>query len=413
MPDPKVTSKKSQVFTKIFSQLPDPRRTTKGNFLYPFEEILFLTISAVLSNAKSWEQIRVFAEDQIGWLRKFYPYENGTPSADVLERLFARLDTDAFNLCFIEWINDNTGVLCGETISVDGKTARGSSDKRSGISAMHMVSAFVASNRITLGQLAVAEKSNEITAIPKLLDLLTVKGCVVTADAMGCQKEIADKVCEKKADYVLQVKGNQKSLLEEIEKVFKITKIASSNHQGDFGRGRIESRSCSVITDLSFLDEKVNWTGLKSIIRLERETTQKQSLKQASQTSYFISSAKFSATKFNDIIRQHWSIENNLHWALDVLFKEDQSLKKKVNSAKNFDIITKMALCMIEKEPSPKISRVSKMKKCAYNEAFREKVMGWKSGIPEPILLIIKNVLFISYFWCLFNLMLLSFLNYF
>lgn len=377
MANPKAASKNSQVFSKIFSQIPDPRRTTKGNFLYPFQEILFLTISAVLSDAKSWEQTRVFAEDQIGWLRKFYPYENGIPSADVLERLFARLDTDAFNACFIEWINANTGVLAGETIALDGKTAKGSSDKRSGIAAMHMVSAYAASNRITLGQLAVAEKSNEIIAIPKLLDLITVKGCVVTADAMGCQKEIADKVCEKRADYVLQVKGNQKALLEEIENVFEITKIVSNNCQEDFGHGRIESRTCSVITDLSFLDEKPNWTGIKSIIRIARETTQKQTLKKASQTSYFISSAKFSATKFNTIIREHWTIENNLHWSLDVLFKEDQSLKKKGNSAKNFNIITKMALCMIEKEPTPKLSRIGKMKKCAYNESFREKVMGW------------------------------------
>ena len=377
MPGPKNPSKKSQVFSKIFSQLSDPRRTTKGNFLYPLVEILFLTISAVISDAKSWEQIRVFAEDQIGWLRKFYPYENGTPSSDVLERLFARLDTDAFNVCFMEWVNENTGVLTGETISLDGKTAKGSSDKRSGIAALHMVSAFAAKNRITLGQLAVGEKSNEITAIPKLLDLLTVKGCVVTADAMGRQKEIADKICEKKADYVLQVKGNQKTLLEEIENVFRLTKIASGDVQQDFGHGRIESRVCSVITDLTFLDEKANWSRLKSIVRLERETIHKQTSKKTSQTSYFISSAKFPAIRFNEIVREHWAIENNLHWSLDVLFEEDQSLKKKGNSAKNFNIISKIALFMIEKEPTPKLSRVGKMKKCAYNEGFREKILGW------------------------------------
>lgn len=375
MPDSKSASKNSQVFSKIFSKLTDPRRTTKGNFLYPFEEILFLTISAVISDAKSWEQIRVFAEDQIAWLRKFYPYENGTPSADVLERLFARLDTDAFNACFIEWINEITGTLKEETIALDGKTARGSSNKHAGIAALHMVSAFASNSRITLGQLAVAEKSNEITAIPKLLDLIIIKGCVVTADAMGCQKEIADKVCEKKADYVLQVKGNQKTLLEEIKNVFSLTKIASGDDQQDFGHGRIESRICSVITDLTFLDEKANWSGLKSIIRVERETIQKQTLKKTSQTSYFISSAKFSAAKFNEVIRGHWAIENNLHWSLDVLFKEDQSLKKKGNSAKNFNIISKMALCLIEKESTPKMSRVGKMKKCAYNENFREKVL--------------------------------------
>ena len=369
----KIPQKKSSVFSKFFSTLPDPRRTHKGNFLYPFEEILFLTISAIVSDAKSWEQIRVFAEDQQEWLRKFYPYTNGIPSADVLERLFARLDTDAFNECFISWIGEMTGTLKEEIIAFDGKTARGS--KFSGSPALHMVSAFASNNRVTLGQVAVDEKSNEITAIPKLLDLLTVKGCIVTADAMGCQKEIASKIREKKADYILQVKGNQRTLLEEVENVFSITQTASVDHRQDFGHGRIESRNCSVITDLTFLDEKAHWKDIKSIVRLERNTVHKQDMKQSIQTSYYISSAKFSAEKFNDAIRGHWAIENNLHWSLDVLFQEDASLKKRGNSAKNFNIMTKMALCMIEKENAQKTSRIAKMKKCAYNQHFREKVL--------------------------------------
>jgi predicted transposase YbfD/YdcC len=370
-----IPQKKFPAFSKFFSNLADPRRIHKGNFLYPFEEILFLTLSAIISDAKSWEQIRVFAEDQLDWLRKFYPFKRGIPSADVLERLFARLDTEAFNECFIAWVREKTGLLKEEIIAFDGKTARGSSCKFSGSPALHMVSAFAANNRVTLGQVAVDEKSNEITAIPKLLDLLTVKDCIVTIDAMGCQKEIASKIREKKADYILQVKGNQKTLLEEVENVFGITKIASTDQHEDFGHGRIESRTCSVITDLTFLDEKANWQDIKSIVRVERKTVQKQNLNQSSQISYFISSAKFSASKFNQAIRGHWAIENNLHWSLDVLFQEDSSLKKKGNSAKNFNIMSKMALCMIENEPVPKISRIGKMKKCAYNQGFREKVL--------------------------------------
>lgn len=369
----KIPQKKFPVFSKFFSALDDPRRTHKGNFLYPFEEILFLTISAIVSDAKSWEQIRVFAEDQLEWLRKFYPYENGIPSADVLERLFARLDTDAFNECFIAWVHEKTGLLKEEVIAFDGKTARGS--KFAGSPALHMVSAFAANNRVTLGQVAVDEKSNEITAIPKLLDLLTVKGCIVTADAMGCQKEIASKIREKKADYILQVKGNQKALLEEVENVFNITGTASVDHHRDFGHGRIESRTCSVITDLTFLDEKGNWKDVKSIVRLERKTIHKQNMKECSQVSYYISSAKFPAKKFNQAIRGHWAIENNLHWSLDVLFQEDASLKKKGNSAKNFNMMAKMALSMIESGPEQKTSRIGKMKKCAYNQGFREKVL--------------------------------------
>ncbi len=363
MRDSILSQKEFPVFSKIFSQLNDPRRTHKGNFLYPFEELLFLTLAAVLSDAKSWEQIRVFAEDQIDWLRKFYPYNNGIPSADVLERLFARLDTNAFNECFMAWVAEKTGLLQEEIIAFDGKTARGSSCKFSGSPALHMVSAFATTHKVTLGQIAVNEKSNEITAIPKLLDLLTVKDCLITIDAMGCQKEIARKIRKKKADYLLQVKANQKTLLEEVENMFRITKIASDDHQQDFGHGRIESRTCNVITDLTFLEEKVHWEDLKSIVRVERKTFYKQTNKESVETSYYISSAKSSAKKFNQAVRGHWAIENNLHWSLDVLFQEDKSLKKKGNSAKNFNIITKMALCMIEKDPTPKLSRINKMKK--------------------------------------------------
>lgn len=331
----------------------------------------------MISDAKSWEQIRVFAEDKLSWLRKFYPYKNGVPSADVLERLFARLDTESFNSCFMEWINERTGLLEGELVAFDGKTARGSSHKPTNAPALHMVSAFAATNKVTLGQVAVDEKSNEITAIPKLLDMLTIKGCTVSIDAMGCQKEIASKIRERKADYVLQVKANQQSLLEEIKNVFEITKTASRHQGQDFGHGRIETRVCSVITDLSFLDEKIHWKDMRSIVRLDRKTIEKKSLKESTQTSYYISSAKFSAEKFNETVRGHWAIENNLHWSLDVLFKEDLSFKKRGNSAKNFNILTKIALCLIEKEPTPKMSRIGKMKKCAYNDSFRENTLNW------------------------------------
>jgi len=362
-------------FSKHFSKLPDPRRTNRGHFLYPLEEILFLTISAVVSDAKSWEQIRVFAEDKLDWLSKFYPYKNGIPSADVLERLFARLDSELFNTCFMEWVHELTGLLGEELIAFDGKTARGSADKGSTAPALHMVSAFATAQKVTLGQVAVNEKSNEITAIPKLLDLLTIKGCFVSIDAMGCQKQIAKKICKKQADYILQVKGNQQALLEEVENVFEITKIDSTDHSRDFGHGRIEQRTCKVINDLSFLDERVKWEGLKSIVRVERKTVEKQSLKESNHISYFISSASLPAHQFNELIRGHWAIENNLHWSLDVLFKEDASLKKKGNSARNFNMITKIALLMIEKQTFPKTSRVGKMKKCAYNDNYREKTM--------------------------------------
>ena len=365
----------SSNFSRFFTSLPDPRRTNKGNYLYPLEEIVFLVVSAVVSDAKSWEQLRVFAETKLDWLKQFYPYTHGIPSADVLERLFARLDTDKFNHCFINWVNDQLENLSEDLIALDGKTAKGSDHKSMNSPALHMVSAFATTQKITLGQVAVDQKSNEITAIPKLLDLLTIKDCVISIDAMGCQKEIAKQIRKQEADYVLQVKSNQQQLLDEISNVFTVTSIQSKDEQHDFGHGRIEFRACSVITDLSFLDEKVHWKDIKSIIKLDRKTIEKQTSKERIQSSYFISSAKFTAQKFNHLIRKHWAIENNLHWSLDVLFKEDHSLKKKGNSAQNFNIITKMALSMVENESTPKMSRIGKMKKCAYDDHFREIVL--------------------------------------
>jgi len=375
MPNSKTLTKTLPDFSLSFSRLSDPRRIKRGNFKYPLEEILFLVISAVISDAKNWSQIQVFAESKLEWLRQYFAYENGTPSEDVLASLFARLDSDQFCQCFVSWINTKIKLNDGEVIAIDGKTVCGSEDKRTGSSAIHVVSAFASQNRVSIAQRTVSQKSNEITAIPELLELLTIEGNMVSIDAMGCQKEIAQQIRKKKADYTLMVKGNQKSLLEEIEAVFTNTAIASQCTDNDMGHGRIEMRNCSVINDLSFLDEKRHWKDLKSVIRIERRTINKQTDTERRQVAYYISSAKESAKKFNEIIRSHWSIENNLHWSLDVLFQEDNALRKKGNSAANFNIIAKTALTLIEKEPTPKRSRVQKMKRCALDDNFREKTL--------------------------------------
>lgn len=363
-------------FTRHFSTIEDPRRTDRGNFLYPIEEILFLTISAVISNFKTYGQICLFGEEKLEWLRKFYQYENGIPSGDVLERFYARLDHEKFAGCFTSWVNEKANLSGEELINIDGKTVKGSA-KEGEHSAIHMVSAYANENRLTLAQKAVSAKSNEITAIPALLDLLTIRGCMVTMDAMGCQKEIATKIREKKADYTLQIKENQKTLLEQVQSVFNVTPTSSENIHKDFGHGRIETRECKVITDLKFIDEKSNWEGLKSVIQVTRNAIEKKTQKERTETSYYISSAKKSAEQFNKIIRGHWAIENNLHWCLDVLFQEDKSFKKAGNSAKNFNIINKMALAMVEKEPTPKKSKKEKMVKCALNDGFREKTLNF------------------------------------
>ncbi len=213
----------------------DPRRTTKGHYLYPLQEILLLTISAVLCGFKDWTTIETFGENKLDWLRKFYPYEDGVPSHDVLGKLFKRLNPNEFNKCFINWVNEISELTDGEVIAVDGKTIRGSGDSDSSKSAIHMVSAYASQNRVCLGQKVTDMKSNEITAIPKLLDLLTIKGCVVTIDAMGCQTDIADKIIKSEADYVLAVKGNQKELFSQVKKMFLLHKSPNSDCFTDVG----------------------------------------------------------------------------------------------------------------------------------------------------------------------------------
>ena len=201
-----------QVFSHYFSGMNDPRRTSKGHHLYPLEEILFLCISAVISGMDDWTSICMFGHLKLSWLRQYLPYQRGIPSHDVLGKVFAALDPVRFSECFTGWVNSMAEFTGGEVIAIDGKTIRGSADKGAGRSALHVVSAYASGNRLCLGQQAVAEKSNEITAIPALLELLTVKGSIITIDAMGCQKAIAGKIIEKEADYILMVKDNQQGL---------------------------------------------------------------------------------------------------------------------------------------------------------------------------------------------------------
>ena len=211
----------NNLFIKHFNNMSDPRRTTKGNYYYPLNEILFLVISAVISGSDGWTSIELFGKTKLEWLRQFFPYENGIPSHDVLGGLFARLKSKEFTECFTNWVNSVADLTNGEVVAIDGKTIRNSKDDASSKSAIHLVSAYASDNRICLGQEAVHEKSNEITAIPKQLKTLALKGCIVTIDAMGCQKKIAQEIIDAEADYILMVKDNQKNLRIQIEDSFK------------------------------------------------------------------------------------------------------------------------------------------------------------------------------------------------
>jgi len=357
-----------------FENLKDPRRTNKGNLCYPLTEIVFLVISAVISGSNDWTSIEVFGKSQLEWLRKFFPYKSGIPSHDTLGTVFALIDSQNFNDCFVKWINLVVNLSDEEIIAIDGKRLRGSYDTASGKAAIHMVSAFAATNGICLGQVATDKKSNEITAIPKLLELLDIKGCIITIDAMGCQKKIAEEIRKKEADYLFGVKGNQEELSEQVQKIFSIEKGAIDQIT-DCGHGRVETRKCTVIDNLTFLDGKEEWKDLKSVIKIESERFNKLSGIKSNETRYYISSLKSTPEKFNQIVRKHWSIENNLHWVLDVTFNEDKSRKRKDNSALNFNIITKIAMSMIKEDTDKKTSMVKKRYKAALDQKYREIIL--------------------------------------
>jgi len=366
-------SDSNSVFSTSFSTLPDPRRTTKGHFKYPLDEILFLVISAVLCGADGWVSVNTFGKLKLAWLRQYLPYKNGVPSHDMLGKVFALIDPVEFNRCFSLWINSISRLTAGEVVAIDGKTLCGSASADR--PAFHLVSAYAAQNRLCLAQQCVAEKSNEITAIPVLLDMLAIQSCVVTIDAMGCQKEIAQKILDRQADYILMVKDNQKGLKEQIEKMFTIENPSHSHRQNDMGHGRIEKRDCDVIQKLGFLDERSHWPRLQSIVRIKSERTEKKTGKITTETRYYISSLKQDASQFNSNIRQHWTIENNLHWSLDVLFNEDALLMKQGNSAVNFSIINKMALGLLDQEKSTKKSKPQKRLTAALDDDYRSLVL--------------------------------------
>lgn len=363
-----------KLIIKSFAPLPDPRRTEKGNFRYPLTEIIFLVISAVISNANDWTSIESFGKKQLKWLRKFLPYKNGTPSHDILGELFANIDSEKFCECFLAWVNSILEINDGEVIAIDGKRIRGSYDSGAAKAAIHMVSAFATGSGICLGQVATEEKSNEITAIPMLLDILAIKGCTVTLDAMGCQKEIAGKIIEGGADYVIAIKENQKNLAEQARKMFDLKK-GDTYENTDSGHGRIEVRKCTVIDNLAFFDDKEQWPGLKSVIRIKSERIDKLHGKSHQETRFYISSHKAEAQKLNKIVRKHWAIENQLHWVLDMTFNEDASRRRKNNSASNFNLISKIALALLKMDNDKKKSLKKKRYEAALDPEYREKLL--------------------------------------
>ncbi len=339
------------------------------------EEILLMALAAVLSGAGSWNEIEGYCKAKSLWLKSFLKLPGGIPSHDTFNRVISALDPAEFEKGFAAWVGSIAKLTAGEVVAIDGKALRGTREPGKA-TLVHMVSAWASANNLVLAQRRVDEKSNEITAIPKLLDALALSGTVVTLDAMGCQKSIAEKIVAKQADYVLAVKENQGHLLEEIRDSFRMLPADAVAEEIDCERGRVESRRCSVIADLSLVERASEWASLQGLVRIEAERFHKTTGKTERETRFYITSLKPEAERLNQAIRQHWSIENKLHWALDVSFGEDLDRKRRVNAAQNFSVLNRIALNLLQQDKTTKLGIKGKRLKAGWDNDYLLKILG-------------------------------------
>jgi len=328
-----------------FCRMKDPRIERKK--LHSLENIVFITVAAVMCGAESWNDVEDYGCSKKDWLAGFLELPNGIPSHDTFNRFFQLLEPQEFELCFIGWVQSIIGDLEKENISIDGKTVRGS---RAGnfTKATHIVSAYAGSHNLVLGQVKTEEKSNEITAIPQLLDMLDIKGNIISIDAMGTQTAIAEKIVEKEADYVLSVKGNQGKLLDDVISSFSIQHPEQIYTEHEEGHGRIETRTCSIISNLKHIESKEKWANLCSIAKVESQRMIKSTGVVEKDVRFYISTLNC-VRQIAKSIRSHWYIENKLHWILDVAMSEDCSAKRAGNVAQNYALINKICLNLIKK----------------------------------------------------------------
>ena len=358
------------VFLDHFADLPDPRQLSK--VIYPLDEILLVSLLAVLAGAETFTAIAQFGKDKLDLLRRLRPFVNGTPDHDRLGEVFAALDTEQFQNCFVSWIAATTAIPA-DVIAIDGKTSRRAHNKKRGLNPIHMVSAFAARQRLVLGQVKVAEKSNEIVAIPKLLDMLAIEGAIVTIDAMGCQREIAARIIDKKADYVLALKGNQGTLREDVEifaneqkaKDFRDTTV-SQDQTVDGDHGRIETRRTTVFHDVGWLQERHDWPGLKAVVMVDSE--REIGTRVERETRLYITSSTDKADKLGDVVRRHWAVES-MHWLMDCLFRDDECRVRTEHAPANFTTIKHIAHNLLRRHPA-KLSMTNKRLKAGWNEQF-------------------------------------------
>jgi predicted transposase YbfD/YdcC len=361
-----------------FSDLDDPRRYNKRHRLI---DIIVIAICAVICGADDWVAVEEFGKDKQKWFEQFLELPHGIPTHDTFRRVFAVLDAEQFQNCFMAWIRAVYKITQGQVVPIDGKKLRRSHDHTLGKDAIHMVSAWALENHLVLGQVKVDDKSNEITAIPQLLELLEITGCIVTIDAIGCQKEISKKIIGKDADYVLALKENQGGLYDDVQELFNYAeeiefsdcdyhKTVEKNH------GRIEIRECWTISSLEYmvyLRNLSDWANLRTIVMVKRE--RRLGLKVETEVKYYISSLVSSAQHILNVVRGHWGIENQLHWVLDIAFREDECRLRKGQGAQNFAVLRHIALSLLKQESTCKCGIKTKRLKAGWTLDYLTKVL--------------------------------------
>lgn len=377
-----MTKEPRPTLLECFASLPDPRvqRTQRHKLV----DILAIAILGTTCGADTWVDIVEFGQAKESWLRQFLELPNGIPSHDTFGRVFARLDPEQFRCCFLEWVRAVQDLTHGQVIAIDGKTLRRSHDRVAGREAIHLVSAWATANHLVLGQVKTDAKSNEITAIPQLLRLLDLSGCIVTIDAMGCQGKIAEQIMQQQGQYVLAVKGNQSGLYDRIQGLFETAERANYASVESYdvygtvekGHGRIESRRCWVISDPAYAlyaQSSGYWAGLRSLVKVISE--RRIGSTATTETRYYISSLPGNARQILHAVRSHWEIENELHWSLDVAFREDDSRVRKDHAPENLAMLRQLCLSLLKQERSAKCGLKAKRLRAGWDEVYLLKVL--------------------------------------
>ena len=368
--------------TEHFAELDDPRRET-ANRRHEFVDILTIALCAVIGGANHWTTVVTFAEAKEAWFRRFLRLPGGIPSHDTFSDVFAKIDPDTFERCFVAWVAALAQSLPGApVVAIDGKTLRGSADRANGGASTHIVSAYANASSLVLGQIRTADKSNEITAIPTLLDMLALEGALVTIDAMGCQTAIAERIVARGADYLLSVKENQPSLCEAIGEAFLDVdkeragmRFGEPAEQENTGHGRVERRRCWVCDEPELIASlSGTWKGLKSLVVIESERTVGDG-ERTLDRHWYISSRTGSAEFFLSARREHWSVENGLHWVLDVAFREDECRVREGDGAENLSVLRRMALNLLKREKTHKGGIEAKRCRAGWDEGYMETVL--------------------------------------